>query len=364
MSSDHYPRWVTILTKPDLIEIVEPHIALFKERIRGKNDIPARFINIDNLEFELNIIRNIAEISVTINLSTDQGRLDQQLIIKQFKTYELLTNELDRYKSLEQNVMKYPDISTLPLIHVDSENNYLVYEVYQGFTIDQLEIPTDGKNYMLGKIIAVIQSDSVTKLDENIIREYLIFLLMHLPFTDEERESIAMLLEEQFIKTSDNMGAYKEIVNPSITNLRFHPTGEKVNLSTIKLGKAISITIGPQETENLMNDRMFDVASVFSKQAYQEFFATGDVAQTKLELASFVQGYDDIYSSLNIRKIRHLYPDGLTLDLHFLTHAWLNEVEKGQPTHVDPDNFEERDVLIYTLYLLTENPFRNVFGIY
>lgn len=359
-----YPKWLTILTKPDIIEIVEPHIEIFKERIRGSNDQPARFINIDNLEFEMNIIGGVAEIFATINLATDQGRFDQKVIIKQFRSDNLLTNDLQRYRDLEQFAMRFPDIGTFPLIHVDNDNNYIFYEVFQGYEVDQLDIPTDGKNYMLGKVFAAIHSDSVLKLDENIIREYLIFLLMHLPFTDEERESIVRLLEEQFIKISNCLGAYKATVNPSITNLRFHPTGEQINLSTIKLGKAIMVTIGPQETENLMNDRMFDVASEFSKSAYEEFLITGGVVQTKLEMASFVQGYDDTYSSLTTRKIKDLYPDGITLDLHFLTHVWLNEVEKGKPTEVDPNDFEDRDFLIYTLYLLIEKPFHNVFGIY
>lgn len=364
MSSDPYPEWLTILTKPDIIEIVEPLISIFKERIRGSNDQPARFINIDNLEFEMSIIGGIAEISAIINLATDQGKHDQKLIIKQFRSYELLALELHRYKDLEQYAMRFPDISTYPLIYVDNDVNYLIFEVLQGFEIEQLDIPMDGKNYMLGKVFAAIHSDSVVKLDENIIREYLIFLLMHLPFTDEERESIVRLLEEQFIKISDCMGAYNATVNPTVTNFRFHPTGEQLNLATIKLGKAISVTIGPQETENLMNDRMFDVASVFSKRAYEEFLTTGGVVQTKLEMASFILGYDDTYSSLTTRKIKDLYPDGITLDLHFLTHVWLSEMEKGQSTEVDPNDFEGRDFLIYTLYLLIEKPFQNVFGIY
>ncbi len=352
----------SIFSRPDITEILELISPMYKEQLLSPDGIPSRFINVDNFNYDVEKVGDVNVFSVTINFGTDQGKFVQNVIIKQYFFQDNYDRDMRRYSDLEQSLLSYHDIRTYPIIQSSYDKKYIVFQIHSGYTLDQLSISGEAKNYLLGRIISAVHGAKTIPTDESVVREYILFLLVHMPLTDEEREAFSYLLEDQFNKISDSFGAYDLIVDPSIQNITFQPTGEATTTLNIKNGIAFIVNLGPRISDNLMKDRMFDIASIFAHMAFEEYKSTNNVINTKVELNDFIQGYMNAYNQYQSMEIKDMYPKGITLDLYIMAHLWLNEAEKVRSPYETPDNISEREVLIFSYFLMTESPFMNCFG--
>ena len=118
------------------------------------------------------------------------------------------------------------------------------------------------------------------------------------------------------------------------------------------------------ESENLSKDRMADIGAFFNEQSYEEYKHTGKVERTKEAVREFMEGYTDILRILQVPNFGNIYPNGFPLDLQFMISGWLNEIDKVQTIEVNPDNFQDRQILMYSYYLLSDEPYKEIFDIY
>lgn len=348
--------------RQDINEILDVISPVLKRQFSSSDGIQARFFNVDNFDYISDKIGNIYFHEISINFGTDQGTINQNIIIKQFTFLEDLEREVDMCSHVETTLLEYRDLNLFPKIYTDKSKLYIVYNTVPGYHVDQLLLPEEGLNFLMGRVHAAIHGNSILKTDENVVREYILFLLIHMPLTDEEREAFSYLLEEQFEKISVSKGSFEASFAPGISNLVFHPTGEPANILNIKKGSAFSVYIGPRISENLMRDRMFDIAGHFAEKAFEEYKKTDDVYKTKLEMSTYVQGYLDCYYKLRNPEFKELYANGIPLDLYIMTHLWLTEAEKVRSPYIEPDLQDDREILFFSYYLMTEQPFQYIFG--
>ncbi|MHA2249613.1 MAG: hypothetical protein ACXAD7_04585 [Candidatus Kariarchaeaceae archaeon] len=355
--------WSSFVQKNDFMEVAELVAPLFREKITDEEGNPARFISVLNIDYQDEDWGDILNHTVDIQLHSDQGQLTQKILIREFQTPRLMEIELNRFTEIEQRCQPFPELEAEPMININTERLFVVYEKVEGTSFEELQLQLNVLDYLMGRISAILQGPQIFPLDENTIREMMIFLLMNLPFTDEERASIVNLLEKNFEKIGASTGGYLPCTLFHPNAIIFQPLMEYrfIDNITIDEGKAFKIIISNLYPENLSNDRISDFAVYYHTRSYNEFLEEGEISIIEYEMQSFLEGYNNIIKSLNLPSLKELYPQGNTLNLQLLSAAWLQEAEKVQSGQIDYDNFEERDFLRYTYYLLLENPFLNSF---
>ncbi len=355
--------WNTISSRNDLMEVAEEIGNHFKSKIKDSNGVPARYISVKNIDFNFSDTIDGVEAIVEIDYLSDQGDSRVSILFKQFKNQELLQDELSRYADLEAKCMRFIDIDVLPLIKIDKKNNYVIYELINGYTVKQLSLSNEILYFLLGKIYGVIHGSTCTELPESKIREYFVFLLTNLPFTDEEKDSIITLLDKEYFSYySSNFAACNISSSINENNILIVPKVKNITIEGIKKGDALSVYIIPNPSENLIQDRLIDIAILFNDMVFDEFYYSGKVELTKREIRQFLRGYASIMKLYNIPSFVEMYPNGFPLNLHFMAVAWLNEASKAK--YLAYSDVENKETLMYTYYMLTQDPFEEFYEFY
>lgn len=362
--SSHKEYWEPLASKNDLMEVAEDLGNYFKSKIRDKNNVPARYVSVQNVRYSSSGLGDLVEIQLEISYLSDQGEHIPSVLLKQFRTLELLDNEVERYSNIDAKCVRFPDIDVNPMISINRDLRYVVYEDPSGLTIDKISLPGDLANYMLGRVLGVIQGFDLKEVAESTIREFMIFMLMHMPFTSEEKVSIGDMMEPIFAQYSANTGRYRPVTSFSLENILITPRTSTISFDNIKDGSAFSIRIVMKDPENITRDRMADIAYLFKDMAMEEFLRTSTFDNTKIAVTQFMKGYSEVLDVLRIPPFEYMYPNGFPLDLQFIAVAWMDELQKVRTEPINPDNFEDREVLIYTYFLLTAKPFADFIDLY
>ena len=358
-----FDEWTSFSLKNDIMEIAEEVAPLYRTRVTDDEGNPARFISVQNIQYEETNLGDIIEYHIEMYLLSDQGQLVQPFLLKEFKDQSVFQAEVMHFASLDQRCSKFPDIGPESMIHYNTDKRYLIYDKIQGQKLNQLTLRPENADFLKGRISAVLHGGEVMQLDENVIRELSIFLLMNLKsFTDEEKVGIADLLERQFSKISGSTGGYAPCTQFSTNDFSLVPINKSqpIDFELINQGKAFLINIPSRTPENLTNDRLSDIASLFHESAFNEYIETGDVILTKQDIDNFLQGYSGVTNELQIPSLIAMYPNGSTFDLQFIISSWLFEAEKINPEIIDVNDFERREILRYTYFLLMDEPFSDL----
>ncbi|MHA2250382.1 MAG: hypothetical protein ACXAD7_08465, partial [Candidatus Kariarchaeaceae archaeon] len=277
-----------LVRKNQLMEIAELVAPFFKLRKKDEEGNPARFISVKDVQFNQIVKENHVEFDVTIHLLSDQGGWLQNVIIREFTDSDSFNDELTRYSTLEKRCFQFSNVTLLPMINIDQNNFRIVYEKQKGFTIYQLGLSQRLADFTLGQLAAILQGNEGVNIDQKASMEIFHFLLSHLPFTLEERESIMNLLAPHMDLLSRSNGGYYPCTLFDPYELQFIPLQDKdsITMEAIANKGAILAVLLIQTPENLIIDRMTDVATIFSQRAFNEFRYTGDVLETKQSITN------------------------------------------------------------------------------
>ncbi|MCE7734152.1 MAG: hypothetical protein GPJ54_04680 [Candidatus Heimdallarchaeota archaeon] len=345
----------------DAMEIAEEFAPLFQSKIQDKDGNIARYISVHNIDYTQKSHSNIVEYTLDIHFLSDQGELFQSLWIREFANSELMKQELDGYYETVDVCINYPDINLYPLLKVDQERNLLIYEKPKGFNLDRLGMSDELKYFILGRIYGVLHGKDLEPLDHGTLQEFLSFLINHLPFTDDEKKSVQNLVERDIIKHRQNYGGLipQMLIRPVGIVFQLEDSKKNLDKETVSTTNNITANIRYEVPDKLTIDRMSDAGYIFYKKAFQEFQKTGKLDYTKSEISYFFAGYSDALISMKLPSLAEIYPIDNTINLQILFVAWLREVEKLQIGALEPHT--DRDLIQFSYYLLTENPFVNIF---
>lgn len=343
------------------MELAEEFAPVFQSKIQDKDGNIARYISIHNIDYTQKSHNNVVEYTLDIHFLSDQGELFQSIWIREFADSDLMKQELDGYYETVDVCIDYPDINLYPLLKVDQERNLLIYEKPKGFDLDRLGMSDELKNFILGRIYGVLHGKKMEQLDHGTLQEFLIFLINHLPFTDEEKKSVQNLVERDVIKHRQNFGGLtpQMLIRPVGIVFQLHDSNKNMDKKTVSTANNLIANIRYEVADKLSIDRMSDTGYIFYKRAFQEFQKTGRLDYTLLEISHFFAGYSDALISMDMPSLAEIYPIDNTINLQILFVAWLREVEKLQIGDLEPHS--DRDLIQFSYYLLTENPFVNIF---
>lgn len=345
----------------DAMEIAEELAPFFQSKITDNQGNEARYISVHNIDYTKKTFENVIEYELEIHFLSDQGDLFQSLWIREFKDSDQMKLEMDGYYDTIDVCIDYPDINLYPLLKMDQERNLLIYDKPIGFNLDRLGISDELKHFILGRIYGVLHGKGMEQLDYETLQEFLIFLINHLPFTDEEKKSVQNLVERDLIKHKQNFGGLNPQVMIRPVGIVFQMQDSKKNMDkqTVKSSNELIANIPYELPDKLTIDRMSDAGYIFHERAFEEFHKFGRIDNTILEMSHYFAGYSDALISLKLPTLAKIYPIDNTINLQILFVAWLREVEKLQIGELDPHT--DRGLLQFSYYLLTENPFVNIF---
>lgn len=346
----------------DAMGIAEEIAPLFKSKITDRFGNQARFTSVHTIDYAKRILEDIVEYDINIHILSDQGDLYQSVIVREYANKDIMRDELDRYSEIVNRCILFRDIDPNPLVKVDHDRGILVLEKVDGFNLNRLIFSQDLKNFILGRIYGVLHGNEVKKLDDGPIRNFLKFLLEHLPFTDEEKKSISNILDNHLLKYKQNFGGFISLlpIKPKDIIFQITQTDETLNRNAILKGNVLHASVKCDIPDELSTDRMRDIAFYFHKKSYYEFIHSGHQNNTMKEMKDFLDGYRAALEILNLPPIREMYLSGITLYIQLIFTAWMKEGTKIQIGEIDTDT-DPRDLLRYTYYILNENPFDQLF---
>ncbi|OLS29343.1 MAG: hypothetical protein HeimC2_00680 [Candidatus Heimdallarchaeota archaeon LC_2] len=344
----------------DAMEFAEDLSPLFLSRITDSAGNEARYMSVQTIEFTKNVQKNVAEYQLNIHYLSDQGDLYPSLRIREFGDIETLETELDGYNKFVELCELFDDITAYSLLTVDQKKGMLIFEHATGFTLDRLGISQQLRYFILGRIYGTLHGKSIEQLDDENFHRFFSFLLQHLPFTDEEKKSMLTLIERELLKFKQNFGGFTPHVSINPDDIIIHINDSINNLTReiISQGVNLSVSIKFERPDELAFDRMGDMADLFHDRAYSEFIDSNKLIHTKYAMNEFLDGYILALEKLELPTLKEMYPLGTTIHLQLLFVAWLKEVEKLQIGQLDPHT--DRELLRYSYYLLTENPFSDL----
>ncbi|OLS29344.1 MAG: hypothetical protein HeimC2_00690 [Candidatus Heimdallarchaeota archaeon LC_2] len=346
----------------DAMGIAEEIAPLFKSKITDRFGNQARFTSVHTIDYTKKVLEDIVEYDINIHILSDQGDLFQSVIVREYANKEIMMAELDRYTEIVGRCMLFRDLDPNPLVKVDKERGILILEKVDGFNLNRLNFSQDLKNFILGRIYGILHGDEIQKLDDQSMRDFMEFLLGHLPFTDEEKKSINIILDYHLTKFKQNFGGFISLlpIKPKDLIFQISQTDQQLDRKSILLGDVLHASVKCQVPDELTTDRMQDIANYFHKKSYYEFIQTGGQNSTISEMKDFLDGYRTALKVHKLPPLSDLYLSGITLDIQLIFVAWMKEGTKIQVGEIDPDK-DPRDLLRYTYYLLKENPFDQLF---
>jgi hypothetical protein len=338
------------------MEVAEQLIPYFKSKMKDERGNLARHVSIQDINFSQIVRGGINNIIVNVKVLSDVGQSMKKIIIREFQTRELLDDEIKRYNELERRCAPLDNVNAQPMINIHQEQLQLVYEESDFDKLGAFNYDLEKKDYIVGKILAMLQGKGTKALDSEFPKQLIQFLLDHLDFSEREIRAIENLLEPHYKIISNSSGGYfpTTLFNPPKMAIAALKDLDEINQVDIDQNRAFIIIIPVDQVEDSVVDRMADVASYFLPRVYREFIKTGDVLDSKYELINFFIGYNYLSRRVNIPSLDELYPEGTTLDFQFLLTFLLSEVSlsKSNPTYSwNPDK------LRFCYFLILKKPF-------
>ena len=348
--------WSKINHRNDIMNIAEQLIPYFKSKMKDEAGNIARHVSIQDINFSQVVRGEINNILVEVKVLSDVGQSVKKINIREFQTRELLDDELRRYNELEKRCAPLDNIDAQAMINIFQDELQLVYEVSDFIKLGDFNYNSESKDYIVGKLLAMLQGKGNEGLDVEFPKQLIEFLFDNLDFSPREIKSINNLLQPHYELISKSNGGYfpATLFNPN--NMAIQPLKDLDDISQIDIdqNRAFKIIIPVDQVEDSVADRMADIASYFLPRIYREFLKTGDVLDSKYDLINFLRGYNFLSRKVSIPSLDDLYPAGLTLDFQFLLTFLLSEasLQKSNPTYSwNPDK------LRFSYFLILKKPF-------
>ncbi|OLS29341.1 MAG: hypothetical protein HeimC2_00660 [Candidatus Heimdallarchaeota archaeon LC_2] len=321
----------------------------------------AETISVQDVDYITKELKDVFEYELKIHFISDQGQLFQTVVAREFENEDMMNLEIERYGEIVGRTVLFNDITPKPLVKVDALTRSIVLEKIEGSTLDELGISQELKDFILGRIYGILHGNEILSVSEENVLEFFKFLLTHLRFTDEEKNRLVPLLQTHFTKFSECFGGFtpQTIIVSDHISFRLNETIQLVDKEMIAQGHMVLSTIKSEIPDELTDERMRDIAYYFHDRTYLEFMETGNINKTIGQMKEFFEGYLLAANIHQMPPLNEVYPSGITLDIQLLFVAWLREVEKIQKG----ENIlnEDKDLLRYSYFLLTQNPLKSLF---
>ncbi|MHA2092256.1 MAG: hypothetical protein ACW98K_15510 [Candidatus Kariarchaeaceae archaeon] len=328
-----------------LMEIAETIAPQYKERRVDEHGNVVRYISVQDIHFDKKVDTDQSiEYRMNIDFLSDQGHWNQPVVVKEFSSTELLEEEILRYNQLKKRCSLFDDIDPYPIISLDRENLQIVYEELEGNTLDELNLSKDEYDIVMGRLAAILQGGTRVSLGDTSLRAFLDYIVQHMPFDEESREELALLLEPHYYIIPPCHGGYEPCI-------LFLPEMMKF----VKTGDSIKTHIPMITSDGSPTDRMSDIANIYTLDGVTEFSSSGHLNRTVQRVKNFFAGYNIVAQKLDAPNLEELYPNGITLDLQMLVSYALIEMQLMQ--HEQLSTFSNPDALKYIYFLLQNKPY-------
>lgn len=333
----------------------------FQSRMMDNLGNPAETIAVNDIEYIAQEEKDYWQYELQIHYVSDQGQLHQGVTVRQYQNVDDFNSELDRYGEIVERSLLFQDLVMSPLVNVDAENNAISLEKVGGSKIEDLSFSQNLKDYLLGRVYGILHGSQTDRVSETTAREFFNFLLKYLPFTPGEKERLGTFLEKHIEYFSQCFGGFTPQIRILSDNIvyRMSDAIQHMDKALINSGGIIQISVNYQQPDELTDDRMRDIAYHFSDRVFNEFTSSGKVSNVLENIREFFEGYKSVTTILNLPPFNEMYPLGNTLNIQLVFAAWLNEVEKIQQG-IDM-SVDDKDLLRYSYFLLTQNPFEGLF---
>ncbi|OLS22151.1 MAG: hypothetical protein HeimC2_30380 [Candidatus Heimdallarchaeota archaeon LC_2] len=324
------------------MEIIEDMTPVFKNRTRFGVTTQARFLSINDLEIlTYDKTETHTEVLATVSLQSDDESWGQELLIRSYSEESDFKAELERYSELERRFISTKNVDPTPLININRENFRVIYDLGESTPLSSVNSKIQGLDESVGKLIAMLQASELKNLKYTSLRELMGVILKYVPISEEEKESISMLLEPHYPIIDNTNGGYVPctLFDPEQIKVHFAPNNE------------FYFSVPPKLPDSNIVDRMTDVAVYFTERAQNEFMTTGALDKTKADVQEFFMGYNSIFSQISDQNLYTIYPHGITLDLQMLISYILYEMKNSDQPFSNPDS------LRYLYFLLLKKPF-------
>ncbi len=346
--------WANITERNDIMFAAEQLIPYFKTFKKDENGNPARYVSIQDIDYEQKIIGGINNIDLRVKVLSNNGNWVHTLLIREFQTIELMDDELKRYAELDLRCSIYDNIYPYPMVHVDKNTKQIIYESPNGLKFSDLSLSIDLQYYLIGTILAMIQGSKSFPLDIDKMKDIMSLLIKTIPFTKKEQEAITNLVEPHFYLLPNCMGGYRPMTLYDPYSMIFIPQISEEQITINNVTTAYKIVIPMNITEDNIVDRMTDISNFIVLNAYDEFKKTGNVIYNKKLIKNFFSGYNQHARKNGYSKLEELYPHGITLDLQ-LTISFL--IVQYSYLQENKEFILEKDAIRFIYFLLMKKPF-------
>lgn len=360
------PLWNRVCGRNEIMEIAEDLIEVFKPMFVGNDGSPVRYVSIQTTDFFVEQIRNTYTYHVTAIYLTDQGPFTVNFVVREFERLEHMANEVKTYKSLSNRLRKHKDIQLAEIIGMYEQFKALAYEIPPGEKPHELEVPRPCIYFAMGRVCASIHGKDERKTPVEKTKLLLDYLLDAYPFTDEEKDAIRRLSEKQETRLRKSNSGYVALsaFDPEYIRMQSILPGDQLTNELILLGEGILSYVIHKPTEEIIQERLFEIALAFIDQAFEEFTKQGFSRETISLLIQFIQGYEKTLLQDGGNPLKKLYKGIPPLSYYFAVAALIYNLSffQDQVMSSQEKRIIAEDVLRFVYYCLVKKEFDKIFA--
>ena len=341
--------------------IAEDIAPIFKSQTTEMFGFKARYISVKNVEFKAQNLGFCQQYNTEIEFLSDQGSWFKNVIVRYFNSEDEVEHELKLFNILELNCLKFPNISPSPLIIVNKNQHYVVYDLLNDKKLQDLDLSVKYQDFLMGTVYAITHGGKSYELDIYEIIELVKYGVNDL--TANIKTKLRFLEKVDHYKKLVSASKYGYLVStqPNPKNFRFRYLISEQSLSEkeISYQNAFEVTILPTQSQEKVSDRMLDVGLLFADDGFKEFQRTGKVRKTKTRILHFLRAYSIIHKKISSVSLVQLYPLGYPLDLYMILVVYLSGV--NQLNALQDDNDKQTliiEFLKYFEFVLMTHPFQ------
>ncbi len=358
------PLWDRVCGRNEIMEIAEDLIEVFRPMFVGSDGSIVRYVSVQTADFSVEQIRNAYTYHVTANYLTDQGPFTVNFVVREFERIEHMANEVKTYKALSNRLKNQKDIQTAEIIGVYEHLKALAYEVPPGERPRELDVPQSLIDFAMGRVCASIHGKDERKTPIEKTRLLLNYLLDSYPFTDEEKEAIKRLSKQYETSLSRSKGGYVAFssYDPEYLRMQAILPGDQLTDELILLGEGILSYVLYKPTEDIIQERLFEIALAFIDKTFEEFTKQGFARESIVALIQFIKGYEKTLLQIGGNPLRKIYHGNPPLSYYFSIAGLIYNLSffQDQVMSIQEKRLIAEDVLRFVYYCLVKKDFDKI----
>lgn len=301
------------LTASFLTEVLDEFYIDYKKNL----DPTPRFINIDNIEFNILEEQTYFEVITDVKIHSEIDEFNHYLQIKFFKSCEFFYEEIDMYAYLLDRSRDYHDIWAVPRLGIIESYACIIYSIPDGMPLHELN--NEFVDYILGRALAVAHGSNVSTMKFEDSRNMMHVILTTFPFSEKQKHTLIELFDFKYGTLEFTLGGYLPCsdFNPRELLVQLY-TKDLTDLQRYSTGEIYGIFIPVAITDYKIRERLEHIAEMYALVAFAEFEKKGNLEHVKTRLETFVAGYSSILYENETLRLKNLYPEKMPLDVYII----------------------------------------------